>query len=166
MFKDRIEIKILNIEKYTPGKAINLGVKNCKHKNILVLSGHSQIKLLNSDSVIKGLEKYPAIFGKQIPIYKGKKITPRYIWSHFKDEKIIENMFSEIEQRYFLHNAFCFYNRQFLINNPFDENLSGKEDRYWAANIVKKGFKYLYDSKNLICNHYYTTNGATWKGLG
>ena len=107
---------------------------------------------------------YVAIFGKQIPIYKGKKITPRYIWSHFKDEPTT-NMFSTIENRQFLHNAFCFYSKQFLLDNPFDEILSGKEDRYWAEDIVKKGYKYYYDP-NLVVNHYYTKNGATWKGIG
>jgi hypothetical protein len=25
---------------------------------------------------------------------------------------------------------------------------------------------YLYDGKNNKCNHFYTKNGATWKGLG
>ena len=57
------------------------------------------------------------------------------------------------------------YSRQFLLDNPFDELLSGKEDRYWAEDVVKKGYKYYYDS-NLVVNHYYTKNGATWKGIG
>lgn len=166
LFNDRCNIKILKIEDYTPGKSINLGVKEASFETILVMSAHSQITFLNIKNVQSLLNKYVAVFGNQNPIYKGKKISKRYIWSHFKEETQIENMFSRIENRSFLHNAFCFYNKSYLIENPFDENLSGKEDRYWAMEVIKRSEKYLYDSKNMICNHYYTRNGATWRGMG
>ena len=45
------------------------------------------------------------------------------------------------------------------------ETYPGKEDRYWAIDMVDKGYKYLYDP-SLSVNHYYTKNGATWKGIG
>ena len=108
LFSDRTDIKICDISYYTPGKSINLGAKKA----------HSQITdLYNWKTIPNMLQDYCAIFGKQIPIYRGKKITPRYIWSHFNNQQQT-NMFSEIEDRYFLHNAFCFYNTQFLLNNP------------------------------------------------
>ncbi len=166
LFNDRCNIKVFKINEYTPGKAINIGVKKSKNETILILSGHSQITKLNLKEVKKQLEEYVAVFGNQNPIYKGKKISKRYIWSHFKKNTKIENMFSEIENRSFLHNAFCFYNKSYLETHPFDENLSGKEDRYWAIEAINKGKKYLYDSENMICNHYYTKNGATWRGMG
>jgi hypothetical protein len=73
-------------------------------------------------------------------------------------------MYSDIEGRYFLHNAFCFYDRKYLLDNPFDETLVGKEDRYWAIEQVNKNYSYLYTPKIKV-NHYWTPNGATWKGL-
>ena len=166
LFNDRCNIKIIKIDSYTPGKSINMGVNVASFDNILILSAHAQITSLNLQKVAKDLKKYVAVFGNQNPIYKGKKISKRYIWSHFKENTVIENMFSEIENRNFLHNAFCFYRKSYLVKNPFDESLPGKEDRYWAENTVRKGYTYLYDSVSLISNHYYTVNGATWKGLG
>ena len=53
----------------------------------------------------------------------------------------------------------------FMINNPFDEKLHGKEDRYWAIDIVKKGYNYFYTPK-VEANHFWTPGGATWKGIG
>ena len=167
LFKDRTNTKIINIDDYTPGKSINLGVKHAVNERILVLSAHSQITNLNTEMLNRWfkIDKHVAVFGNQTPIYRGKRITKRYVWSHFTDD-IEKNLYSNIEDRYFLHNAFCFYNRDFLLENPFSEKLSGKEDRYWATDIVKKGYTYLYDGFHQKCNHYWTNNGATWKGLG
>jgi|TARA_R110000824_G_scaffold62852_2_gene166067 rhamnosyltransferase len=165
LFKDRAPVKVISINDYSPGKSINLGVAEASNDLILVLSAHAQITEMNLDKVIEDLKHNVAVFGNQIPIYKGKKITKRYIWSHFK-KNVTQDMFSEIENRHFLHNAFCFYNKNFLLRHPFDEKLSGKEDRYWARDMIKKGYHFLYNGKELMCNHYWTTNGATWKGMG
>jgi glycosyltransferase involved in cell wall biosynthesis len=159
-------LKIINIDNYSPGASLNKGIEHCTYDTILILSAHAQITTLNIEMLNQWFRKdYVAVFGNQTPIYKGKKISKRYIWSHFTND-ITENLYSKIEDRYFLHNAFCFYKREFLIENPFDETLQGKEDRYWAIDIVNKNYKYLYDGNYQKCNHFYTSNGATWKGIG
>ena len=48
------------------------------------------------------------------------------------------NYFSKIENRYFFHNAFAFFKKKFLTKYPFDEQLVGKEDRYWAKKLLVK----------------------------
>ena len=164
MFIPHNDIKIFNIKKYSPGSSLNLGVSKCINDNILILSAHSQITKMNYSLVKHKLENNVAVFGKQIPIYRGKKINRRYIWSHFLEEEKI-NMFSPIENRQFLHNAFCFYKKNILLEYPFDESFSSKEDRYWEIDIIKKGYNYLY-SPELEVNHHWTPNGATWRGIG
>ena len=161
-------IKLSMNGNYTPGKALNLGVSKASNKYILILSAHGEITKMDMKCVMHCLddEKIEAVFGNQVPIYRGKRITKRYIWMHFTGDDYITNMVSPIEKRHFLHNAFCFYNREFLLENPFDESLSGKEDRYWADNLVNVlGKGYFYTSLIEI-KHYWTPNGATWKGLG
>lgn len=165
LFNNRLNINIITISDYTPGRSLNKAVRLCTNDIILIMSAHSQITKMDLEYIQTKLKKYSAVFGNQIPIYRGKKITKRYIWSHFVCNKEIDNMHSTIEDRSFLHNAFCFYNKRDLIESPFDESLSGKEDRYWAADVLSKGKSYLYTPKIEI-NHYYTINGATWKGLG
>jgi len=158
------EIKIYSISKYSPGLALNMGVTNSSNEKILVISAHCVINKLDNKNLIKNFDNYNCFYGDQIPIYRGKKIRKRYIWSNFVSEPC-ENFYSDQENRYFLHNAFAFYNKSFLIENPFDENLSGKEDRYWANNIIKNNKKIFYDP-SLSVYHHYTLNGATWKGIG
>lgn len=164
LFSDRLNIKVVSIKDYTPGRAINLGVKEASKEYILVLSAHCQLTSLDFNLVIDKLFSYRAIFGQQNPIYRGKKITKRYVWSHFSD-KITINMHSDIENRYFFHNAFSFFKRDTLLVTPMPEIYSGKEDRYWVKDIVESGEKYIY-LPELKVNHFYTGNGATWKGLG
>ena len=161
--KNYCDIKVVDIDNYSPGRSINLGVKHASNENICVLSAHAVIQRIDLDLLYSSLENYPCIFGKQIPIYRGKKITPRYIWSHFKD-KDAENMFSALEGRYFLHNAFSFYQKKILLELPFDENLTTKEDRIWAAALINSGRSFLYSPK-FLAYHHYTSEGNTWKGI-
>lgn len=158
------KIKIFNINNYSPGRSLNLGVKKSTKKNILIISAHCILKKFSEIQILNSLKNHACVFGNQIPVYRGKKITKRYIWSHFKDEKTL-NMFSDLENRYFLHNALAVYRKDILKKYPFDPNLTGKEDRYWANKIVKKKMKYLYDP-TMIAEHQYTNNGNTWKGIG
>lgn len=116
------------------------------------------------NNIKKDLEKYVAIFGKQNPVYRGKKIKKRYIWSHFTENKTV-NMFSKMEDRYFFHNAFSIFKRSTLLKYPFDGHLTAKEDRYWINDLAKnKKKQFLYDP-SLEVDHHYTDSGNTWKGL-
>ncbi len=163
--KNYTDIKVFNIKDYTPGKSLNFGIKKAKYQNIIIMSAHCEIKKIDFINHLKDLNKYICIFGNQIPVYRGKKITKRYIWKHFGNKKL-ENMYSKSEERYFLHNAISIYKKKFMLKNPFNENLQGKEDRYWINKLMKKKkYKYLYDP-NLEVIHHYTPNGNTWKGIG
>ncbi len=157
------DIEIYNIDDYTPGRALNLGVKYAKSEVIMIISSHCVINKINIKDHIKKLQDFVCIFGNQIPVWEGKKIAKRYIWSHFGDKQVI-NMYSDFEERYFLHNAIALYNKKYLKKNKFDENLYGKEDRYWAIDAVNNNQKILYDP-SLEVFHHFTENGNTWKGL-
>ena len=155
---------ISNINNYTPGKAINKGIKLATRENIMIISSHCVIKNIDYIKLDKDLKIFTGIFGNQIPIYLGKRIQKRYIWSNFKSKRKT-NFFSKIENRFFFHNAFSFFKKSILKKNLFDEELVGKEDRYWAKKIVQKKLKFLYEPDHLV-EHHYTPNGNTWKGLG
>ncbi len=157
-------VKIAEIDDYTPGKALNMGVQIASNSIILILSAHVVIKTLNQESIFNNMKKYSCVFGKQEPIYRGRKITPRYLWSHFGQQEV-ENMYSEQENRYFLHNALAFYHKSILLEIPFDEAISGKEDRIWAKHCIEANHTYLYDPE-IVGEHHFTIAGNTWRGVG
>ena len=94
------KIKIVNINDYSPGRALNLGVRKSTKKYIMILSAHCILKEFNEKNILKDLEKNVCVFGNQIPVWNGKNITKRYLWSHFVHKKT-RNMFSSLEKRYF-----------------------------------------------------------------
>ena len=155
------DIKFIEINNYTPGKALNLGVQNSTNDYILVISAHCVLKKFDIKRVIENLNVYSAVFGKQTPIWCGKRVKKNYVWGHFGEKKVI-NMYSEIEKRYFFHNAFSLFKKKQLEDFPFNEKIVGKEDRYWANNIITHKKEILYDP-NLVVDHHYTPNGRTWK---
>ena len=162
--KQYTKIKMYKIDNYTPGRALNLGVKKSSNPHVMIISAHCVLKKLSLKKHLKDLKRYVCVFGNNIPIWNGKKITKRYIWSHFIDKEVV-NMYSEMEKRYFIHNSIAMYDKKYLAKNPFDEHLPGKEDRYWANDVVKKGRSFLYAPK-MEADHHYTEKGNTWKGIG
>ena len=151
---------------YTPGKSLNLGVKNCTEDYVMILSAHCEVVKFDFDRVKEQLDRngVGAVWGKQTPIWDGKKISRRYMWSNFGDEPQT-NYWCESEDKYFFHNAFSMFRREYLVKYPFDEHYSGKEDRYWANNQIENGFSILYDSEQEV-KHHYTPSGGTWTGIG
>jgi len=162
--KNYTDIRILNIKNYTPGAAINYGVNKASNEIIVIMSAHCILKKINLKKHIKDLNNNVCIFGNQIPIWMGKKLTKRYIWSHFTNTGV-QNMFSKLENRYFIHNGLAIYKKKILKKYPFDKYLLGKEDRYWAKKIIKKKLNFLYDP-SLEAEHHYTDGGSTWKIQG
>ena len=158
------DLKIIDIENYTPGKALNLGVRNCTNDNVIILSSHCSITKFNRPKLQENLDEFRVLFGNQIPYYYGRRIQKRYIWSNFVKKEVI-NMWSESEGRYFFHNGASIFKREVLITNPFDEELAGKEDRYWAKDWISKNNKILYKPEFEV-SHFYTSEGHTWKGIG
>ena len=171
---DYLNIEHLTINKnlYSPGRSLNLGIEKCDNETTLVISAHCEItkfgrgdedELNKIENPLKG-EKVVALWGKQIPIWDGKKVTPRYLWSNFDDEQKV-NYFCQSEKRHFFHNAFSIFNTEFIKKNKFDERLSGKEDRYWATKQIEGGYNIIYNP-HFVVKHHYTNDGATWKGVG
>ena len=71
--KNYTDIKVFRINDYTPGKALNLAVKNASNQNILIISAHCELTNFKINKHLKDLRKYKCIFGNQIPIFFGKK---------------------------------------------------------------------------------------------
>ncbi len=142
--------------------ALNIGIKDTSQNEILILSAHCEILTPNSvEKLIEIRHQYNAagVYGRQIPTVNSNPVDTRDLITVFGRERIV---FKEYP---FFHNAFSLIDRNIWKDIPFSTSTNGIEDRYWANDIVSKGYSYLYDP-SFVIHHHYTINGNTWKGLG
>lgn len=162
-FHPNLSIISIQRDHYTPGLSLNTGVSHITSPIVGVLSAHCEIMELQESQLLLHFKdaNCVGVFGRQVPIYKGKKIKPRYVWSNFIAPHIVTNPVEDtgFDVRPFFHNAFSFIRTSFA---RFDQDLSGKEDRYWARDMISMGHTLKFDPA-LVCRHYWTSRGATWR---
>jgi glycosyltransferase involved in cell wall biosynthesis len=173
--KRRYNITLSSIShtSYTPGAALNLGISMLDDCGVVgLLSSHCQIQKNHQalsyvvENAFQDLDCV-ALFGRQEPLYKGKRILQTYVWSNFLYKNAVKNP-KELgfdDKRVFFHNAFSFIRVSYWLQNKFDEDLAGKEDRFWANRVLSNG-KYVLFDPSIACWHHWTQEGATWRGMG
>jgi len=154
MFTD--QVCYIKKNEYSPGKALNLGFNLATTSVVGVISAHCEVDKI--DKVAFDLftqdKKLAGVFGHQVPLYKGVKVTPKGKWELFNEDKSGE----------FFHNGFSFIKRPQWKKNPFNETVTGTEDAVWSQEITARGYRTAY-MPELTCKHHWTEGCATWKGL-
>lgn len=140
-------VKILNINKFFPGKAINLGFKHAKGKYLVCLSAHcipeNNLWLKN---LIKNLnnKKVAAVYGRQKPLPYSSSFDKRDLITVFGPEKKIQKKDS------FFHNANSAIKKSIWEKYPFDEKTKHIEDKIWAHNIIKNKYQIVYEPSSSV----------------
>ena len=125
----KFNVKILNIKKFKPGRAINYGIKKSKGDVVVCLSGHCIP--VNADwlkNLIKDLKKkdVAGVYGRQEPLSFSSDLDKRDLFYTFGlDKKIQKN-------DTFFHNANSAFLKKTWKKFPFDETVSNIEDRVWG----------------------------------
>ena len=134
--------KIIQIKKFSPGKALNLGIKNSSGKFIVCLSGHC-IPTNNDwlENISKQLNKgdIAGVYGRQEPLPYSSALDKRDLINLFGLEKKIQNIDP------FFHNANSAFSKRIWKKFPFDEKLTNIEDRAWGKEVIKSGLKIIYE---------------------
>jgi len=145
-----INIKIIKIRDFKPGKAINLGIKKAKGEFICILSAHCIPK---NKFWLKKLvdnfkdKKVAAVYGKQIPLSFSSNLAKRDLLLTFGNDKRVQ------KKDYFFHNANSMIKREILNKYPFSETVSNLEDRVWAKKIIKY-FNIVYEPEAGVYHHH------------
>lgn len=135
--------KIIHIppDKFTFGRALNLGIKKAKGKYCILISSHTYpIRKDWLENLIKMLNKRKTalVYGKQ----RGDKR------SKFSEGQIFLKWFPEHsvqkQDNPFCNNANAAIKRRIWKKFPYNEELSGLEDLDWAKRVMKKGYNIAY----------------------
>ena len=134
--------KILNINEYTPGKALNLGIKNSNADFIAILSAHciptDEKWLSNMINNINEDKNIAAVYSRQVPLPFSNPSDSRDLFITFGQESRSQKSDS------FFHNASSLIRYQRWKENPFNEEITNIEDRIWANEQQELGYSINY----------------------
>jgi len=145
------KVKILNIDDYLPGKALNLGISASKGEYICSLSSHcipvnsqwlsNLLRNFDDQSVV-------GVYGRQEPMSFTSVFDKRDMINLFGlDRKV------QIKDSFF-HNANSIIKRDIWDKIPFDDKLTNIEDRVWAKRILAEGYKIVYEPEASVYHHH------------
>lgn len=144
-------VKILNIDDYLPGKALNLGIAASRGKFICSISGHC-IPVSNQwlSNLLKNFndKEVAGVYGRQESLPYTSDFDKRDLINIFGLDKKIQIKDS------FFHNANSIIRRDVWEKIPFDEKVTNIEDRVWAKEVLKKGYKIIYEPEASVYHYH------------
>jgi glycosyltransferase involved in cell wall biosynthesis len=146
--------RVLSIEEFRPGAALNLGIKSAKYENIAIISGHCiPIGQLWLSTLVAPLadSKIAGVYGRQIPTNASSAYDKRDLWTTFG----IESRFQTKDP--FFHNANSALTKLTWDGFPFDEVATNVEDRIWAKQLLESGRVLKYEA-DAIVDHWHGIN--------
>ena len=144
--------KILNIDEFLPGKAINEGIKAGTGDYIVCLSAHCVPKdNYWLSKLVENLDensKTAGVYGRQLPVCFTDAADKRDLLIVFGEDRRIQI------KDYFFHNANSIIRRDLWENFPFDENVTNIEDRVWGKQMIKLGYNLIYEPEACVFHHH------------
>ncbi len=134
--------KVVTCEKYLPGKALNLGIRESEGEFIVCLSGHcipTNDKWLSN--LLRNMEdpEVAGVYGRQEPLSFTPPADKRDLMIVFGPERRIQRKDT------FFHNANSMIRRSLWERFPFDEEITNIEDRIWAKQVLDAGYVLVYE---------------------
>jgi glycosyltransferase involved in cell wall biosynthesis len=145
--------KVLTIDRFVPGEALNLGIAASSGEYIVCLSAHcipkknDWLKKLYQN-FIEYPESLAGVYGRQLPICYTPAQDKRDLLITFGRDKRIQ------KKDYFFHNANSMIKRSLWEKFPFDDIASNIEDRIWGKKIVDNGYFLLYEPDAEVYHHH------------
>ncbi len=150
--------KIINIEKYLPGLALNMGVRANKAEYYVFLSAHcipcDKKWLGNLISFIDKNKSIAGAYGRQVPLPSSEKIDKRDLLMTFSCESRISKLDG------FFHNANSIVRGSYFENNFFDQTVTNAEDHLWGRYAIKAGFQIGYCAESKVFHHHGLHQGS------
>ena len=145
------DVKLVTVDKFRPGDAINRGIEASTGEIIVCLSGHcipvnehwleNLVADLDDDSV-------GGVYGRQEPLAFSSDLDKRDLLITFGLDRRVQVKDS------FFHNANSAFRRSTWERFPFDEQVTNIEDRIWASEIIKAGFSIVYEPSASVYHHH------------
>jgi rhamnosyltransferase len=136
---------------FSYGRALNVGIEAGQGEFVAMLSGHC-IPLNENwlTCLVAGFQdsSVAGVYGRQEPLPDSDPFDKRDLWTTFGVERRVQ------KKDYFFHNANSMVRRSLWSQIPFDEEISGVEDRDWAKKVLSKGHSVVYEPTASVYHHH------------
>lgn len=151
MKAQKYPLRIISIDDFLPGKALNLGIHEARGEFIVCLSAHCipvNDKWLSS--LLRNFEddKVAGVYGRQEPMAFTPDADKRDMLTVFGLDRKVQIRDS------FFHNANSMIRRSVWEKIPFDEKTTNIEDRLWAKEVLKRGYRIIYEPEASVFHYH------------
>jgi GT2 family glycosyltransferase len=147
----KFPVKLVTIDRFRPGLAINEGVRASSGELVACLSAHCIPKDARwLSSLLRALSD-PSIagaYGRQLPMSYSSDLDKRDLLITFGLDSRVQVKDS------FFHNANSLFRRAAWERIPFDEQATNIEDRIWGEAVIKHGWKLAYEPEASVYHHH------------
>lgn len=144
-------VRLVTVEQFRPGHAINEGIRAGSGDYLVCLSGHCIPKQRNwLANLVRNLED-PAVagvYGRQEPLSFSSPLDKRDLYITFGLDKIVQVKDS------FFHNANSAFSRAVWEKYPFDETVTNIEDRVWGRAVIDAGYRIIYEPEASVYHYH------------
>lgn len=148
---EQYDIKLVSINEFLPGKAINDGIRKSQGEIFVILSAHcipvDEHWLTNLISPLDDIS-IAGVYGRQEPL----SFTPA---TDKRDLAITFGLDPKIQIKdSFFHNANSALRRETWQRFPFDEHVTNIEDRVWGVEVINAGLKIAYEPTASVYHYH------------
>lgn len=144
-------VRLVTIDRFRPGAAINRGIQAARGDIIVCISGHCiPVDEHWLDNLVSELEDetVAGVYGRQEPLAFTSDLDKRDLLITFGLDR------REQVKDSFFHNANSAFRRELWQRFPFDEEVTNIEDRIWAAQVQEAGYKIVYEPAASVYHHH------------
>ena len=145
-------VKVIYIDNYLPGKALNMGIRVSRGEYICCLSAHciptNEKWMSNLLCNFSENNDVAGVYGRQEPMSFSSDFDKRDLLITFGLDRRVQIKDS------FFHNANSMIRRDIWEKIPFDEHVTNIEDRVWAENVIKAGYKLIYEPEASVYHYH------------
>ena len=144
--------KIISINNFLPGLALNNGIRESKGEYIVCLSAHCIPKESNwLSNFIANFNNNPniaGVYGRQLPVSFTEDIDKRDLLLVFGEDRRVQ-----IKDCFF-HNANSILPRKIWEQFPFNEEVTNIEDRVWGKAVIENKYNIIYDPTSAVYHYH------------
>lgn len=146
------DLKLVQLESFRPGKAINEGIRASHGDFIVCLSAHCIP--VNEDWLSRLLANFESadnlagVYGRQVPMSFSSAVDKRDLFIAFGLDRRIQH------RDPFFHNANSMLTREVWEKFPFEEAITNIEDRVWARAVLDAGYHIIYEPEAPVFHHH------------